>query len=974
MILEEIPEVNEEFIHELRRAIPDARFDRMTRLLYSTDASIYQMVPIGVALPRDADEVAAAVAIAARHNVPVLPRGGGSSLDGQATGHALILDFTRYMDKVVEVNPKARTVRTQPGITLGSLNRQLKPYGLMFGPDPASADRATVGGIVGNNSTGAHSIIYGMTSDHLIALDTVLADGSRVKLDALHGDSWEERAERPGLEGAIYRAVPGILERYADEIATRYPKTWRTVAGYNLNHVVEGESYNIAKLLVGSEGTLAVTTEATLNLVPVPKMTRLAMVHFATMRAALEAVPVLLESKPTAIELIDKMMLDLARDRIEYRRLLTFVEGDPEVVLIVEYSGDQEGELDAGIERLNGVLRRLNHRDPVVVVADAAGQANVWYVRKVGLGILMSIRGDDKPLPFIEDSAVPVENLADYVDGVADIVRAAGLGKVAIYAHASAGCLHLRPLINLKTAEGIRQLRQIEEAVIDLVLSLGGSVSGEHGQGLARGEFTERIFGPKLMQAFREVKAAFDPQGIMNPGKIIDAPRMDDESILRFGSDYATPHELRQTVLSFEIDGGFARAVEMCNGAGVCRKVEQGVMCPSFMATRDETHSTRGRANALRSAMMGLLGPEGMTLQEVYDVLDLCLSCKGCKAECPSAVDMAKLKAEFLHNYHREHGTPLRSWAFGHYATLSQLGQPVAPLANAILKGPGKWVMNWVGIHPERSIPELAAQPLSRWFRQHAQKRNGRAANERGQVVFFHDTFTEHNEPHVGQAAIRVLEAAGYDVILPEGKKCCGRPAMSKGLLDEVKRLAAHNVTVLAPYARQDIPIVGVEPSCMSMLVDDYPDVVPGDDSKAVARMSKPIDAFLVEAAAEGNLNLRFDETPRNILFHGHCHQKAVFGTASTRAMLQLIPNCTVREIDSTCCGMAGSFGYEKEHYELSMQVAELSVAPAVRAAPADVIICATGTSCRDQIDHTTGRAAKHPVEILAEALTVGGS
>lgn len=969
MIPHEISEANQEFVRELRGAVADAHFDRMTRLLYSTDASIYQMMPVGVALPRDDDEVVAAVEIARRHGVPVLARGGGSSLDGQTVGHALVLDFTRYMDAVVEVDAGARRVRTQPGITLGSLNRQLKPHGLMFGPDPASADRATMGGIVGNNSTGAHSIIYGMASDHVLALDAVLADGSTAHLDALNGDTWADRARRPGLEGTIYGAVSGILERYADAISTGYPKTWRSVAGYNLNHIVEDGAANLAKLLVGSEGTLAVTTEATLNLVPIPNMTRLAMVHFSTMRAALETVPALLESGPTAIELIDKMMLDLARDRIEYRRLLTFVEGDPEVVLIVEYSGDAEAELDAGVERLGGVLKRINHREPVVVVADTAGQANVWYVRKVGLGILMSIRGDAKPLPFIEDTAVPVENLADYVDGVFDIAKSAGLGKVAIYAHASAGCLHLRPLINLKTKDGIRQLREIEEAVIDLTLGLDGAVSGEHGQGLARGEFTERIFGPELMQAFREVKAAFDPGNHMNPGKILDTPLMDDESILRFGSDYAVPHEPRETLFSYELDGGFARAVEMCNGAGVCRKVEQGVMCPSFMATRDETHSTRGRANALRSAMMGLLGPQGMASKEVYSVLDLCLSCKACKAECPSAVDMAKLKAEFLHGYYRANGTPLRAWAFGNYARLSRLGQTVAPLANMMLKGPGRWVMTRLGVHPERSLPRFAGQPFSRWFRQHKKQANGAAPQERQRVVFFHDTFLEHNDPHIGQAAIKVLEAAGFEVTLLEKRECCGRTAISKGLLGEAKRLAERNVALLAPYAEQGIPIVGIEPSCMSMLVDDYLDLVPGPQAQAVARMTMPIDTFLAESAEKGALKLRFDETPRHVLFHGHCHQKATFGTASTLAMLRLIPNCTVEEVDSSCCGMAGSFGYETEHYDLSLKVAEMALAPAVRAASADTIICAAGTSCRDQIDHTTRRAALHPIEVLAAAL-----
>ncbi len=965
MITGEGPQATQELIHELHRAGVEARFDRLTRLLYSTDASIYQMLPIGVTFPRHADEVAAIVEIAARHNTPILPRGSGSSLDGQAIGHALILDFTRYMDRIVEVNPEACTVRVQPGMILGNLNQHLKTYGLMFGPDPASAERATVGGIVGNNSTGAHSIIYRMTSDHVIALDVVLADGSRARLDAFNGDTWAERGCRPGLEGTIYRAVQDILARYAEPIATRYPKTWRTVAGYNLNHVVEPHSTNIARLVVGSEGTLALTTEATLNLVPTIKKTRLAMVHFSTMRAALEAVPALLESHPTAIELIDKMMLDLARDKIEYRRLLTFVEGDPAVVLIVEYGGESEAELEAGIARLRAVLARIGHHEPVVVVADAAGQANVWYVRKVGLGILMSVKGDAKPLPFIEDAAVPVERLADYIDGVFDIVRQAGLSQMGVYAHASAGCLHLRPLINLKTAEGLRQLRQIAEAVVDLVVSLGGTTSGEHGEGLARGEFSERLFGAELVQAFREVKRAFDPQGLLNPGKIVDAPRMDDETILRFGTNYATPYTLRRTVFSFEADFGFAGAVEMCNGAGVCRKIGQGVMCPSFMATRDEAHSTRGRANALRAAMTGLLGPDAMTSRELYDVLDLCLSCKACKAECPSAVDMAKLKAEFLHHYYQVHGVPLRSRLFGHIAMLNRLAQPLAPLANWALNGPGRWAMTRLGVHAARPLPRLAVQPFSRWYRQHRRHVEGTGRR----VVFFHDTFLEHNHPQIGQAAIRVLEAAGYEPILLPNRKCCGRPAISKGLLDEAQRLAQHNVALLAPYAEQGIPIVGCEPSCMAMLADDYPDLVPGLQARAVAAMTMTVEAFLAREAEAGNLKLAFDATPRRVLFHGHCQQKAVFGITETLTALRLIPSCMVEPIESGCCGMAGSFGYEAEHYDLSIKLAEMALAPAVRAAPPEAIICATGTSCREQIEHTTGRRALHPIEVLAAAI-----
>lgn len=967
MIPHESVEASQEFVEELRAAVPEVYFDRTTRLLYSTDASIYQMMPVGVAVPRDRDEVIAAVEIAGRHRVPILPRGGGSSLAGQAIGHALIIDVSRHMDQVLEVDPAQRTVRTQPGITLGRLNRIVGKHGLQYGPDPASADRATVGGILGNNSTGAHSIIYGMTVDHVLSMDVVMADARRARFETFDGD-WAGRAKRPGIEGQVYRRVPEILERYAGEIEARYPKTFRHVAGYNLNQLHDVAQPNLAKLLVGSEGTLGITTEATLNLVPTTKLQRLAMVHFSTLRAAMEATPVILESHPQAIEVLDKMMFDLARERIEFRRLLTFVEGDPEIVLLVEYVGETDAELEAGIDRLQHKLNSIHHRDPVVIVSDPAQQANVWYVRKLGLGILMSIRGDAKPIPFIEDAAVPVEHLADYITTIVGYAHEVGVERVGMYAHASAGCIHVRPLVNLKTRDGLRHLRQVAEKSVELVLKYGGTTSGEHGEGLVRGEFTEKLFGPELVRAFAEVKAAFDPAGLMNPGKIVNSPKIDDESLLRFGTDYRTPYEIGQPVFSYQVDGGFARAVEMCNGAGVCRKAE-GVMCPSFQVTRNEHDSTRGRANALRAAMMGLLGPDAMTSKEVYGVMDLCLSCKACKAECPSAVDMAKLKSEFLHNYQQEHGVPLRSRLMANIGRLNELGQPVAPLANLVLRGPGQWVMRGIGVHPERSLPQLAREPFSRWYRQRHGHRGGDGRAPRQQVVLWHDTFMEHNDPHIGQAAVKVLEAAGFDVILPEKRQCCGRPAVSKGLLDEARRLAEHNLQVLAPYARQGIPIVGVEPSCLSMFVDEYLDLVPGDDARAVAGVVMPLEAFLVQQAAGGGLALDFDAAPRRVLFHGHCQQKATFGTADTHAMLKLVPNLTVEEVDSGCCGMAGSFGYEAEHYDLSLALAELSLAPAVRAAPRETIICAAGTSCREQIDHTTGRAALHPIEVLAGAL-----
>jgi FAD/FMN-containing dehydrogenase/Fe-S oxidoreductase len=972
MISESIIEASEGFIQELRKHVPQAYFDRMTRLLYSTDASNYQMMPVGVVLPQDTDEIVAAVTIAHEHTVPVLPRGGGSSLAGQAVGHALILDLSRHMDRIIGIDPEARTVRAQAGITLGALNRLVQPYGLMYGPDPASGDRATMGGILGNNATGAHSIIYGMSLDHVLETDVVLSDGSRVRLDAFGVDEWKARGDRPGLEGIVYHALAGILERYRGPIAMCYPKTFRNVAGYNLNRLAQARMPNLSSLMVGSEGTLGIITEIQINLVPVPKAKRLALVHFGSVRAAMEAVPILLESEPTVVELLDKMLMDLARDKIEFRRLLTFVRGDPQIVLLVEYAGEGGRELDAGIVRLQEKLRQVHHREPVVIVSDPAEQANVWYVRNGALGILMSIRGDAKPIPFIEDAAVPVVHLADYLSQLLEFAHGVGVEHVTMNGHASAGCLHVRPVINLKTREGIRQMRQIAEKSVELVVKFGGTTSGEHAEGIARGEFSEKLFGSELIQAFKEVKAAFDPLNLLNPGKIVNVPRMDDERLLRFGTDYALPYAPVKTIFKFVKDSGFAGGVEMCNGAGVCRKLDEGVMCPSFQATRDEAHSTRGRANALRSAMMGLLGPEGMTSRELYEVMDLCLSCQACKSECPSAVDLAKLKAEFLYHYQKEHGVPLRSRLFGNIARLNRLGQSFAPFVNPLLQWPGKRILAVLGVESKRSLPRLAGVPFSRWHARHMSERKGSQTKASRQVIFFHDTFIEHHDPQIGQAAIKVLEMAGFEAILLEDRVCCGRPAVSKGLLDEALASARHNVQLLAPYAKEGVPIVGCEPSCMAMLVDEYLELVPGEDAQAVAANTMMLDRFLVREAEAGGLTFSFDETPRRVLFHGHCQQKATFGTASTLKMLGMIPNCTVEEVESGCCGMAGSFGYEKEHYDLSIALAEMSLAPAVRAASEDTILCATGTSCRDQILHTTERRALHPIEVFAEALLDG--
>jgi FAD/FMN-containing dehydrogenase/Fe-S oxidoreductase len=942
----------------------DVRFDLMSRLLYSTDASSYRIEPIGVVLPKHADDVVAAHNIAAKHDIPLLPRGGGSSLAGQTVGYALVLDLSRHMNRVVHIDPEAKTVRAQPGLVLGQLNERLAPLGLMFGPDPASAERATVGGCLGNNATGMHSILYGMFGDHVRAVDAVLADGARVRFG--QGAAANPIHER--LEAEVRR----ILVDNADEIARRYPKVWRTVSGYCLNRL-DPDNLNLARLFAGSEGTLGTAVEVELALVDRPVQTRLVMMHYEDMRAALEVVPAILEVEPSAVELVDKPLLDLTRAHPDYSRLLTFIEGDPAALLMVEFYGENDAELSAKVDRLKSHLTRQGYRGGVVIAQTAQQKANAIKVRKAGFALLMGLRGENKPLSFVEDSAVPVEHLAEYVGEVQRIVASHGAGLV-ILGHASAGCLHIHPILNLKTAEGLRQYRAIGEACANLVLKYGGTTSGEHGEGLSRGEFSEKLFGPQLVEAFRQVKRAFDPQGLMNPGKVVDVGPMDNPHILRYGPNYRVLYAPDRLRLDWSADGGFTAAVEMCNGSGVCRKEGTGVMCPSFMATREESASTRGRANALRAAMTGQLGPQGLADERVYEVLDLCLSCKACKAECPSLVDLARIKAEFTAQYYDAHGVPLRSWIFGHIHRMNQLGSLMPGLSNLVLRSPfARYAIKRLGVATERQLPLFARERFSVWYRKN---RASTADNGQKAPILIADTYTEYNYPHLGQAALRVANAAGFDVRVwgPREIGCCGRPLISKGLLDDARWLARRNVKRMTAAVKNGERFMLIEPSCAAAFRDEYPDLMPPeqrDDARRVAQAVITVEEWLAEVADVLG-GLQFDDTPSQVVLHGHCYQRALWGMGAAHRVLGLIPNAELTELDDGCCGVAGSFGFEAEHYDLSVQIGEQRLLPAVREAP-DAVIVASGVSCREQIAHGTGRRALHPVEVLAARLREKG-
>lgn len=952
----------------------EVRFDDVSRMLYSTDASNYQIDPIGVVIPRSIDDVMATVELATSHKVPILPRGGGSSLAGQTVGAALVIDMSKYLNRVLSFEPEEKAITVEPGINLDMLNRQVKAHGLMFGPDPSSSNRATIGGVIGNNSAGAHSILYGMTANHVRGARVQLAGGGVVDLGPGTIADFEQRSGADDALGRLLRDLLAFRTEHHDLIARDFPPHWRRATGYSLDQFLSpDDQFNPAKLLASGEGTLATVLNATIGLVDIPQKTGLVLLQFDDLVEAMEATNTILETDPSAIELMDRMLIELTRDQPLYSTQISFIHGNPAGILAVEYYGTSDAELQKKCDHLIAHLQKRGVRlstDPQVLL-DPKRQANVWSVRKAGLGLLMSVRGDAKPIPGIEDVSVPVQHLPEFVATIEQLVEKHGT-TAAYYAHASAGCLHIRPLINLKTLAGVEAMVEMAHAAAEIAHRFGGVMSGEHGDGLQRSELNEVIFGPELYAAMQEFKGIFDPEGLMNPGKVVDAPSMTEN--LRYGPAYK-PVQIK-TNLSFEQEGGLVGAIEMCNGAAVCRKLKAGTMCPSFMATKDENDSTRGRANALRNALAGnVLTPADFASKKTYDTLDLCLSCKACKTECPSSVDMAKIKTEFLYQYHEKHGTPLRARLMGHIHTLSRIASPVAPLANLAMSTPlAKPGMRMLGIARERKLSPFTSNTfVRRWhrYRKHTPVPNV----TRGKVVYFHDTFATYNYPRIGLAAVKLLEAAGYEVVVEERRACCGRPMLSKGLVDAARKSARRNVQVLAPYAKQGIPIIGTEPSCILTLRDEYRDLLPDDpDVEMLAQQSFMIDEFLARLEREGDLGITWkSNTGPEVFFHGHCHQKALIGIGPSMEILKAA-GCRPTESGAGCCGMAGSFGYEQEHYEVSKKVGEERLFPSIEQTAMDVQLSVAGVSCRQQIEHFTGRGTRHIAEVLANRIDSRGS
>jgi FAD/FMN-containing dehydrogenase/Fe-S oxidoreductase len=999
----------ENLLHDLHKSQIEVRTDLPTRLLYSTDASIYQIEPLGVVFPRSLDDLHASVELAAQHRVPILARGSGSSLAGQAIGAALILDTSRHLNHIIDINPETQTATVEPGVILNALNRVAAKHQLQFGPDPASAERATMGGSIANNATGAHSILYGMAADHLLSVDILLGDGSSATLEEVSLQEARRRASENDSAGArLYRAGLEIRERYEGIIREKWPRPWRRASGYNLNYLIpwapsappewwSGLTYppvsdgniNLAPLMAGSEGTLGVIYRATVRLVPLPQMSILGVLAFPDVAEACEAAPAILERHPSAIELIPQSLIRLARSVPAYAAQLSFVDqispgGDPPALLAVEFFGDDPARLRSQVQSLRG----FGELYPVLVAETAADQKQVWNIRKVGLGILASRPGDVKSVPVIEDIAVPVENLGLFVREMERLLATYGT-QGDFYAHASAGCLHIRPLLNIKSQQGIATLREIATEAVEITLRLGGVISGEHGDGLARSEWIPRLFGEEISSAFRQLKNAADPYGILNPGKILDAQPLDAN--LRYGSEYRAT--AWNTGIDFSRQGGLVGAIEMCNGAGVCRKAE-GVMCPSFQATQDEMHSTRGRSNLLRAMITSRFPTTDLAEKTVYEALDLCLACKGCKSECPSAVDVAKLRYEFLNHYYQHHRRKIRDYLFARIDAFATLGHFTLPIANLILGSSQmqKLAERWLGLSSKRPLPLLNRHSLREMISADEKLRlsvdnTPPSENAIGSCLFLSDAFTEYYYPETGLAALKVLVAAGYyPKVLPV--LGAGRTMISKGFLDEARRRALQvlkSIDRLDPEGR--VPVVGVEPSEVYTLHDEYLDLLPNDErANRLADRAFMIDEFLVRPGQDGQPRLRsisaktLADAPR-VMLHGHCYQKAQppaadgypVGVGATLTMLEAFGYKTSL-VDSSCCGMAGAFGYEAEHFDLSMQVGEMSLFPALRntqkISGGKAILAASGVSCQAQIEDGVNQKPLHPIELVSRLLT----
>lgn len=955
--------------------------DETTRILYATDASAYSEMPLAVAVPRSVADLKLLIGFADREGTSLIPRTAGTSLAGQVVGSGIVVDVSKHFNHILEINTAERWVRVQPGVVRDELNASLKQYGLFFGPETSTANRAMIGGMVGNNSCGSNSIVYKSTREHTLELKALLSDGTDVVFKSLHFDEFISKCEGATLEAALYRSIRAQLGNYEnqEEIRKEFPKksVERRNTGYAIDVLLDtapftagGPDFNFCKLIAGSEGTLAFITEIKLNLEPLPPAhAGLLCVHFNTLEAALHANLVALKYSPNAVELIDHYILECTRDNIEQRQNSFFVQGEPEALLVIEFARGTPDEVAAVAAKVEAEMRSLGlgYYFPLLFGTDVK---KVWSLRKAGLGLLSNLPGDEKAVPVIEDTAVDVQDLPAYIRDFNAILNKYGLYSVH-YAHAGSGELHLRPILNLKSEAGHKMFRVIAEEIAALVKRYKGSLSGEHGDGRLRGEFIEQMIGHKNYALLKTLKNTWDPKNIFNPGKIIDAPPMD--TMLR----YEAGQKIFTAKTVFRYAGqNMLQHVEQCNGSGDCRKTQLagGTMCPSYMATHHEKDTTRARANILRNFLTHSDQVNKFDHKEIKDVLDLCLSCKGCKSECPSNVDMAKLKAEFLQHYQDANGVPLRSRLIANFNTIAGLGSIAPSLYNKVMTNGAlsKVMKRFVGFAAERSMPVIHHITLRSWFLKHQRnKRTDQQASSK-KVYFFCDEFTNFQDTEIGIKAILLLEALGYEVLMPKHLES-GRAAISKGLLRKAKKIAQHNVWCLSSLVDEESPLIGIEPSAILTFRDEYPDLVEEEQLESAKKLASNtfiIDEFLAQEMKRGHIvKTQFNTLKKEIKLHGHCQQKAFNALGATEQILSFPENYTVKTIPSGCCGMAGSFGYEKEHYDLSMQIAELVLLPELRKQPADVIIAAPGTSCRHQIKDGASIKALHPVEILYDAV-----
>ena len=955
----------------------------MMRALYATDASVYREMPLAVAMPRHKADIKQLILFAKNEGLSLIPRAAGTSLAGQCVGDGIVVDVSKFMTEILEVNAEQGWVRVEPGVIRNDLNHYLKPHGRFFGPNTSTANRAMIAGMVGNNSCGSYSIVYGTTRDHVMEIEAILSDGSEVTFGELSVEEFHAKRQQLDLEGKLYQQVWEELSQpaVADEIRAQFPKPsiHRRNTGYAVDVLLEmepfggKEPFNFCKLITGSEGTLAFITEIKIHVDPLPP-THIGLVcpHFTSVAESLKAVLVAMRHAPRAVELMDKVIMDCTKGNRMYSQDRFFLEGDPEAVLVIEVGGENEEEVQAGLRVIEEDMRRegLGYAFPQVL---GPGISRVWGLRSAGLGLLANVPGDAKAVAVIEDTAVELQDLPAYIDEFTEMM--AGFGQKAVYyAHAGAGELHLRPILDLKEKKDRELFHEIGETTARLVKKYDGSLSGEHGDGRVRAEFIPLMIGEQNYALLKRLKQTWDPQNLFNPGKIVDAPPMN--SSLRYDEDQETKQF--DTLMDFSDTDGILRAAEKCNGSGDCRKthLSGGTMCPSYMATRSERDTTRARANILREVLTRSEDENPFAHKDIKEVMDLCLSCKGCASECPSNVNVATLKAEFLHQYYQKHGVPLRSRAIANIGKLNGLGSIVPGLTNFALgnKLTSGVLKSVLGVAPERSLPLLHKKTLAKWYKQNATQltETARKSGLKGKVYFFNDEFTQFNDVEIGIKALELLARLGYEVEIPKHEES-GRAYLSKGLLREARKMAMYNVNALGDLVTEETPLVGVEPSAILGFRDEFPRlVIPElrDTAVELGKHALTLEEFLFREMEKGLITPdHFTEAPRKVLLHGHCHQKALSSLTPTQQLLTLPSNYELETIPSGCCGMAGSFGYEKEHYDLSMQVGELVLFPAVREAEAETIIAAPGTSCRHQIADGTGKKAKHPVEVLWEAL-----